>query len=159
MSRRRVCKKRPVTPDIKYNSQLVEKFINVIMSSGKKSLARDIVYTALERVSEKARISPLEVFQTVIDKVRPYVEVRSRRVGGATYQVPVPVKDERQLALAMRWLKESASKRSEKGMTLRLAGEMMDALEGRGEAVKKCIDTKKMADANQAFAHFASVQS
>ncbi len=159
MSRRRVCKKRPVTPDIKYNSQLVEKFINVIMSSGKKSLARDIVYTALERVSEKARISPLEVFQTVIDKVRPYVEVRSRRVGGATYQVPVPVKDERQLALAMRWLKESAAKRSEKGMTLRLAGEMMDALEGRGEAVKKCIDTKKMADANQAFAHFASVQS
>ncbi len=159
MSRRRVCKKRPVTPDIKYGSQLIEKFINVIMSSGKKSLARSIVYTALERVADKARLSPLEVFQNVIEKIRPYVEVRSRRVGGATYQVPVPVKDERQLALAMRWLKESAAKRSEKGMTLRLAAELGDALEGRGEAVKKCVDTKKMADANQAFAHFASVQN
>ncbi len=155
MSRRRVTKKRQIEPDVKYQSMLVAKFVNQIMERGKKSLARSIVYGAIEKAAEKANLQPVELFEKVIDKVKPYVEVRSRRVGGATYQIPVEVKSDRQITLAMRWLKAAAAKRSEHGMANKLCGEMLEAIEGRGEAVKKCIDTKKMADANQAFAHFA----
>jgi small subunit ribosomal protein S7 len=155
MSRRRGIKKRKVQPDIKYNSVLIEKFINQIMLDGKKSIARTIVYTAIEHVAKKAGLEEAEAFDKVLSKVKPVVEVRSRRVGGATYQIPVEVKPDRQVTLAMRWLKAAAAKRSEKGMGARLGAEMLEALEGRGEAVKKCIDTRKMADANQAFAHFA----
>jgi small subunit ribosomal protein S7 len=155
MSRRRVQKKRQILPDVKYDSVLVAKFVNQIMERGKKSLARSIVYNSIEKAAEKAKMEPVELFEKVMDKVKPYVEVRSRRVGGATYQIPVEVKPERQIALAMRWLKAAATKRSEHSMADKLAAEMLEAIEGRGEAVKKCIDTKKMADANQAFAHFA----
>lgn len=155
MSRRRGIKKRKVQPDIKYNSVLLEKFINQIMLDGKKSIARNIVYTAIESVAAKANLEAADAFDKVLGKIKPVVEVRSRRVGGATYQIPVEVKPDRQITLAMRWLKAAAAKRSEKGMGSRLAAEMLEALEGRGEAVKKCIDTRKMADANQAFAHFA----
>lgn len=155
MSRRRGIKKRKVQPDIKYNSVVVEKFINQIMLDGKKSLARGIVYEAIEAVSGQAKVTPPEAFEKVLGKIRPVVEVRSRRVGGATYQIPVEVKTDRQITLAMRWLKAAAAKRGEKGMAAKLTAEMLEALEGRGEAVKKCIDMKKMADANQAFAHFA----
>lgn len=155
MSRRRGIKKRKVQPDIKYNSVLIEKFINQIMCDGKKSIARNIVYHAIEHAASKANLQESEAFDRILSKIKPVVEVRSRRVGGATYQIPVEVKPDRQVALAMRWLKAAASKRSEKGMGARLGAEMVEALEGRGEAVKKCVDTKKMADANQAFAHFA----
>lgn len=155
MSRRRVIKKRQINPDIKYNNQVVAKFINHIMVDGKKSVAASIVYGAIERLGQKVSMPPAEAFEKALDKIKPYVEVRSRRVGGATYQIPVEVKPERQIALAMRWLKEAASKRSDKDMMNKLASELADALEGRGDAVKKCIDTRKMADANQAFAHFA----
>lgn len=155
MSRRRGIKKRKVQPDIKYNSVLIEKFINQIMLDGKKSIARNIVYDAVEHVAAKAKLEEADAFDKVLSKIKPVVEVRSRRVGGATYQIPVEVKPDRQITLAMRWLKAAAAKRSEKGMGARLAAEMLEALEGRGEAVKKCIDTRKMADANQAFAHFA----
>lgn len=155
MSRRRGIKKRKVQPDIKYNSVLIEKFINQIMLSGKKSIARGIFYDAIETVSGKAKLDVVEAFEKVMSKIKPVVEVRSRRVGGATYQIPVEVRPDRQVTLAMRWLKAAAAKRSEHGMAARLAAEMLEALEGRGEAVKKCIDTRKMADANQAFAHFA----
>lgn len=155
MSRRRGIKKRKVQPDIKYNSVLIEKFINQIMLDGKKSIARNIVYTAVEQVAKKTSLEEADAFDKVMSKIKPMVEVRSRRVGGATYQIPVEVKPDRQITLAMRWLKAAAAKRSEKGMGARLAAEMLEALEGRGEAVKKCIDTRKMADANQAFAHFA----
>jgi small subunit ribosomal protein S7 len=155
MSRRRGIKKRKVQPDIKYNSVLIEKFINQIMLDGKKSIARNIVYDAVEFVAAKAKLEEADAFEKVLAKIKPMVEVRSRRVGGATYQIPVEVKPDRQITLAMRWLKAAAAKRSEKGMGARLGAEMFEALEGRGEAVKKCIDTRKMADANQAFAHFA----
>ncbi len=155
MSRRRVIKKRQIQPDVKYNSILVARFINQVMERGKKSLARSIVYGAIEKAATKAKMQPVELFERVIDKIRPYVEVRSRRVGGATYQIPVEVKSDRQITLAMRWLKGAAEKRSEHSMENKLCAEMLEAVDGRGEAVKKCMDMKKMADANQAFAHFA----
>ncbi len=154
MSRRRVAKKHPIKPDSKFGSVLIAKFINHIMNSGKKSVAENIVYTALEKLSDTSKMTVDEAFNKVLGKIKPVVEVRSRRVGGATYQIPVEVRPERQLALAMRWLIGAARNRSEKGMIAQLTAEMLDALAGRGEAVKKCIDTKKMADANQAFAHF-----
>lgn len=155
MSRRRVIKKRAILPDTRHNSLTVAKFINHIMCDGKKSIAVDIVYSSIELAASRAKIAAGEVLDKVLLKVGPMVEVRSRRVGGATYQIPVEVKADRRVALAMRWLIAAATKRSEKGMIPKLAAEMLDALDGRGEAVKKRVDTQKMADANQAFAHFA----
>ena len=154
MSRRREAGQREILPDPKFGSLVIAKFINHIMIEGKKTVAEKIVYGALEKAAKQAKISAQEVFERVLDKIKPTVEVRSRRVGGATYQIPVEVRAARQFALAMRWLIGAAKKRSEKGMAAKLTAEMLDALSGRGEAVKKGIDTKKMADANQAFAHF-----
>ncbi|RMH44134.1 MAG: 30S ribosomal protein S7 [Gammaproteobacteria bacterium] len=155
MPRRRVAEKREVLPDPKFNSQLLAKFINVIMVDGKKSIAEKIVYGALDIVGEKNKSEdPLALFEQALDKVRPLVEVKSRRVGGSTYQVPVEVRPARQTALAMRWIKEAARKRSEKSMRERLAGELLDALQGRGAAVKKREDVHRMAEANKAFSHY-----
>jgi small subunit ribosomal protein S7 len=154
MSRRRVIAKRAILPDPKYGDETLAKFINMVMHSGKKSLAERIVYGALDKVSERGHREPLELFQAALDNVRPVVEVKSRRVGGATYQVPVEVRSSRQTALAMRWLVDSARKRGEKSMDLRLAGELMDAAESRGTAVKKREDTHRMAEANKAFSHY-----
>ena len=154
MSRRREAGQREILPDPKFGSIVIAKFINHIMMEGKKTVAEKIVYGALEKVAKQAKISAQEAFEKVLDRIKPAVEVRSRRVGGATYQIPVEVRAARQMALAMRWLIAAAEKRSEKGMAAKLTSEMLDALSGRGEAVKKSIDTKKMADANQAFAHF-----
>ncbi len=154
MSRRSKAKKHLIKPDSQFGSVLIAKFINHIMNSGKKSVAEKIVYTALHKLADTSKLTVDDAFSKVLSKIKPVVEVRSRRVGGATYQIPVEVRPERQLALAMRWLIAAARNRSEKGMIAQLAAEMLDVLAGRGEAVKKCIDTKKMADANQAFAHF-----
>lgn len=175
MPRRRVAAKREVLPDPLYKSQTITRFVNVVMMDGKKSTAEKIVYGALQAAAEQimkqhsdedgdsgetgtgtsalhARI--LKIFDKVLTNIRPAVEVRSRRVGGATYQVPCEVRPERAETLAMRWLKDAARGRSEKGMVLRLKGEMIDAYENRGSAVKKREDTHRMADANKAFAHF-----
>lgn len=157
MSRRRVAAKREILPDPKYKSVLVTKFVNRVMQSGKKSTAEKIVYGAFKKLQDNKAANEnniLEVFDDALNNVRPSVEVKSRRVGGATYQVPVEVRPARQTALAMRWVIESAQKRSEKTMALRLAGELNDALENRGTAVKKRDDVHRMAKANQAFAHF-----
>ena len=154
MPRRRVIAKREVLPDPKFNNQVVAKFINHVMVSGKKAVAESIVYGALDRVQARDNADPIEVFEKALDAIAPMVEVKSRRVGGATYQVPVEVRPSRRLALAMRWLVDSARSRSEKSMSARLAGELMDAAEGRGSAVKKREDTHRMADANKAFAHY-----
>lgn len=154
MSRRRVNAKRVIFPDPKYGSELLAKFVNVVMKSGKKSIAEQIVYGALDQIAKKGRGDALEVFSQALDNIRPVVEVKSRRVGGATYQVPVEVRPMRRSALAMRWLVDAARNRSEKTMGLRLAGELMDAYESRGTAVKKREDTHRMADANKAFAHY-----
>lgn len=154
MSRRREAVKRQVLPDPKYGNETLAKFVNMVMQSGKKSLAERIVYGALDRVAEKNGADPLEVFETALDNVKPVVEVKSRRVGGATYQIPVEVKQNRQMALAMRWMVDAARKRGEKSMGLRLAGEIMDASENRGTAVKKREDTHRMAEANKAFSHY-----
>ncbi len=155
MPRRRVVAKREVLPDPKFGSEILAKFINVIMVDGKKSVAERIVYGALDIVSEKQTSKePLEVFEEALDKIRPSVEVKSRRVGGSTYQVPVEVRPARQSALAMRWLVEYSRKRGEKSMRQRLAGEMMDAVESRGAAVKKREDVHRMAEANKAFSHY-----
>lgn len=154
MSRRRVAEKREILPDPKYGDQVLAKFINMIMQDGKKSVAEKIVYGALNNISEKASGEPLEVFNQALDNVRPIVEVRSRRVGGATYQIPVEVRQNRSITLAMRWLVDSASKRNEKNMGLRLAGELLDASDKKGNAMKKREDTHKMAEANKAFSHF-----
>jgi small subunit ribosomal protein S7 len=154
MSRKRVAAKREILPDPKYGSQSLAKFISVIMRRGKKSVAERIVYGALARVVEKGNREPLGLYQRALDNVRPLVEVKSRRVGGATYQVPVEVRSARQNALAMRWLVDAARKRGEKSMGLRLAGELLDAAENRGTAVKKKEDTHRMAEANKAFAHY-----
>jgi len=154
MSRRRVAKKHKIKPDPRFGSKIIAKFINHIMCDGKKSVAEKIVYDALEKLADTSKLAVDEAFTQVLGKVKPVVEVRSRRVGGATYQIPIEVKPDRQLTLAMRWLIQAARNRSEKGMMAQLTAEMLDALSGRGDAVKKCIDTKKMADANQAFAHF-----
>lgn len=141
-------------PDPKYKDRTIAKFINIMMLNGKKSIAENILYDALEIIKERGRGNPVEVFNEALEKVSPGVEVKSRRVGGATYQVPVEVRPNRQLALAMRWLVEAARKRSEQSMTARLAGELMDAAQERGSAVKKREDTHKMAEANKAFAHY-----
>ena len=154
MPRRRVIAKREVLPDPKFNNQVVAKFINHVMVSGKKAVAESIVYGALDRVQARDNADPIEVFEKALEAIAPMVEVKSRRVGGATYQVPVEVRPSRRQALAMRWLVDSARSRSEKSMAARLAGEFMDAAEGRGSAVKKREDTHRMADAKKAFAHY-----
>ena len=154
MPRRREVPKRIILPDPKFGSLVLAKFINTIMKDGKKSIAEKVVYIALDEIASKKGDDGMEILDTALDNVRPSVEVKSRRVGGATYQVPVEVRASRQNALAMRWLVDAARKRGEKSMALKLAGELMDAAEKRGSAVKKREDTHKMADANKAFAHF-----
>ncbi|KGP62448.1 30S ribosomal protein S7 [Legionella norrlandica] len=171
MPRRREVPKREILPDPKHHSELLAKFINVLMVSGKKSTAEKIIYGALSVMEERVKktkkadeeggetgssgnASVLRYFEEALNNVRPSVEVRSRRVGGATYQVPVEVRHDRSIALGMRWIVQAARTRGEKGMMLRLAGELMDAFENKGSAVKKREDTHKMAKANQAFAHF-----
>ncbi|MFC4299030.1 MULTISPECIES: 30S ribosomal protein S7 [Castellaniella] len=154
MPRRREVPKREILPDPKFGSVELAKFMNVVMLSGKKAVAERIVYGALDQIQAKTGKEPIEIFNTAINNIKPVVEVKSRRVGGANYQVPVEVRPVRRLALAMRWLREAAKKRGEKSMDLRLAGELMDAAEGRGGAMKKREDTHKMAEANKAFSHF-----
>ncbi len=154
MSRRRVAEKRENLPDPKYGDQTLAKFINMIMQSGKKSVAEKIVYGALGEMGEKGKGEPLELFTRALENVKPTVEVKSRRVGGATYQVPVEVRQARSVTLAMRWLVDAAKKRSEKNMGLRLAGELLDSSENIGTAIMKREDTHKMAEANKAFSHF-----
>ena len=154
MPRRREVPKREILPDPKFGNVDLSKFMNVVMESGKKAVAERIIYGALEQVEKKAQRDPLEVFLTALNNVKPMVEVKSRRVGGANYQVPVEVRPVRRMALAMRWLKESARKRSEKSMAQRLANELMDAANLRGGAVKKREDTHRMAEANRAFSHY-----
>ncbi|HEY0294909.1 MAG TPA: 30S ribosomal protein S7 [Bordetella sp.] len=154
MPRRREVPKREILPDPKFGSVELAKFMNVVMLDGKKAVAERIVYGAFEQVQSKTGKEPLEVFSLAINNIKPIVEVKSRRVGGANYQVPVEVRPVRRLALAMRWLREAAKKRGEKSMDLRLAGELIDASEGRGAAMKKREDTHKMAEANKAFSHF-----
>ncbi|MGQ3889682.1 30S ribosomal protein S7 [Legionella sp. CNM-1927-20] len=172
MPRRREVPKREILPDPKYHSELLAKFINVLMVSGKKSTAEKIIYGALALLADRVKKARkheeegsesgsatgtnlvLRYFEQALDNVRPTVEVRSRRVGGATYQVPVEVRTDRSIALGMRWIVQAARSRGEKGMMLRLAGELMDAYENKGSAAKKREDTHKMAKANQAFAHF-----
>ena len=154
MSRRRDIPKRSILPDPKFGSEMLTKFINMIMVDGKKSTAEKIVYGALDHISEKSKGEALDVLQSALDNVSPSVEVKSRRVGGATYQVPVEVRAARKGTLAMRWMIDSARKRSEKSMAKRLAGELLDASENRGTAVKKREDVHRMAEANKAFAHY-----
>ena len=154
MPRRRVIAKREVLPDPKYKNKTIAKFMNHVMISGKKSVAEKIVYGALDSIEGKLKNDPVETFNEAIENVAPMVEVKSRRVGGATYQVPVEVRPSRREALAMRWLVEYARKRSEKSMPARLAGEMMDAAQGKGAAFKKKEDVHRMAEANKAFSHF-----
>ena len=154
MPRRRVAAKREILPDPKFGNVTLAKFMNHVMVSGKKSVAERIVYGALDIVEERLKKSPVEVFEEALDNVAPLVEVKSRRVGGATYQVPVEVRAERRHALAMRWLVEHSRKRGEKSMALRLAGEISDAAEGKGSAVKKREDVHRMAEANRAFSHY-----
>ena len=154
MSRRHAAEKREVLPDAKYGDRVLTKFMNNLMVDGKKSVAETIVYNAFERVQTRARREPVEVFHEALDNVKPSVEVRSRRVGGATYQVPVEVRPVRREALGIRWLIEAAKKRNEHTMEERLAGELADAVNNRGTAVKKREDTHKMADANKAFSHY-----
>lgn len=154
MPRRRVAAKREVLPDPKFGSQLLAKFVNHVMESGKKSVAERIVYGALDIVKEKLNKDPLEVFEQALENIAPMVEVKARRVGGATYQVPVEVRPSRRNALAMRWMVEYARNRGEKSMRQRLAGEMMDASQGKGAAVKKREDVHRMAEANKAFSHY-----
>jgi len=154
MPRRREVPKRDILPDPKFGSVELAKFMNVVMLSGKKAVAERIIYGALDQIQTKTGKEPIEVFNLAINNIKPIVEVKSRRVGGANYQVPVEVRPVRRLALAMRWLREAAKKRGEKSMDLRLAGELLDAVEGRGAAMKKRDDTHKMAEANKAFSHF-----
>ena len=154
MPRRRVVAKREVLPDPKFGSKILAKFMNHVMVDGKKSIAEKIVYGALDIVSERSGSDPLEVFEAALGAIAPMVEVKSRRVGGATYQVPVEVRAERRSALAMRWLVEHSRARGEKSMVLRLAGEITDAADGRGSAVKKREDVHRMAEANKAFSHY-----
>ena len=154
MSRRHRAEKREVLPDAKFGDRVVTKFMNNLMHAGKKSVAEGIVYGALERVEGKLKREPVEVFHEALDNIKPSVEVRSRRVGGATYQVPVEVRPERREALAIRWLIKAARGRNENTMEARLAGELMDAASNRGTAVKRREDTHKMAEANKAFSHY-----
>ena len=154
MSRRHSAEKREILPDAKYGDRVLSKFMNNLMYDGKKSAAEGIVYGALDRVEQKLRRAPVEVFHEALDNVKPSVEVRSRRVGGATYQVPVEVRPERREALAIRWLIKASRARNEHTMEERLAGELVDAVQSRGSAVKKREDTHKMAEANKAFSHY-----
>ncbi len=154
MPRRREIPKREVLPDPKYASQDVSKFINVLMTGGKKSVAERIIYGALDTIKSKSGKDPIEVFTQAVQNVKPIVEVKSRRVGGANYQVPVEVRPVRRVALAMRWIREAAQKRGEKSMDGRLAGELMEAAEGRGGAMKKREEVHRMAEANKAFSHY-----
>jgi small subunit ribosomal protein S7 len=154
MSRRHAAVKRKINPDAKFNDLIIAKLMNCLMEDGKKSVAETIVYGALDIVELKLKQNPLDVFKEALKNIRPAVEVRSRRVGGATYQVPTDVREERSLALGIRWLIIAAKKRAEKTMKERLAGEVIDAFNSRGGAVKKREDTHKMADANKAFSHY-----
>lgn len=154
MPRRREVPKRDILPDPKFGNVEVSKFVNVIMTSGKKSVAERIVYGAFDVISKKSGKDPVEVFSLAINNVKPIVEVKSRRVGGANYQVPVEVRPSRRLALSMRWIREAARKRSEKSMDQRLATELIEAAEGRGAAMKKREEVHRMAEANKAFSHF-----
>ena len=154
MSRRRPAEKRPVTPDPLYGDRNITKFVSCMMQHGKRAVAEKIVYDALSKAESRAGVSAIETFRGALDNVRPGVEVRSRRVGGATYQVPMEVRDERAQALAIRWLIAAARSRSEKTMVDRLANEMLDAMNNRGSAVKKREDTHRMAEANRAFSHY-----
>lgn len=154
MSRRHSAEKREVNPDPKYSDLVLTKFMNAVMEHGKKSVAERIVYGALERMEDKAKSDPVAMFHQALDNVMPSVEVRSRRVGGATYQVPVEVRSERRQALAIRWIITAARSRNENTMVERLSGELLDAAQNRGTAVKKREDTHKMADANRAFSHY-----
>lgn len=154
MARRREIPKREVLPDPKYGSTLLSKFINAIMSDGKKATAERICYGALDIVKEKTGEDPLKAFKGAMDNVRPVIEVKPRRVGGATYQVPVEVRQSRRTALAFRWILNFAKARGERGMSAKLAGEFMDALNNTGSSIKKKEDTHRMADANKAFAHY-----
>ncbi len=154
MPRRMEAPKREILPDPVYNSQLVTKFVNVIMRDGKKTVAERILYDALDIVSETTEEDPMKIFKKAVDNVKPAVEVKSRRVGGSTYQVPIEVRPNRRLALSFRWLLDHARRRGEKTMKQKLAGELMDAAENRGAAIKKREDTHRMAEANKAFAHY-----
>jgi small subunit ribosomal protein S7 len=154
MSRRHAAEKREILPDAKYGDTVLTKFMNNLMVDGKKSVAETIVYSALDRVQTRLKREPIQAFHEALDNVKPSVEVRSRRVGGATYQVPVEVRTERREALAIRWLITAARKRNENTMEERLAAELADAVNNRGTAVKKREDTHKMADANKAFSHY-----
>jgi small subunit ribosomal protein S7 len=154
MPRRREVPKREVLPDPKFGSENVAKFVNVLMQAGKKSIAERIIYGAFKQIQTKTGKDPLEVFDAALGNVKPMVEVKSRRVGGANYQVPVEVRPSRRTALAMRWLREAARKRGEKSMGVRLAGELLEAAEGRGGAIKKREEVHRMAEANKAFAHY-----
>lgn len=154
MPRRRDVPKRVIHPDPKFGDRLVSKFVNVIMEDGKKSVAEGIIYGAFESIEDKMNEDPIKVFKKALENVKPQVEVRSRRVGGANYQVPVEVRAERRVALAFRWIRDFSSARGERTMCDSLAGEIMDAAAGRGGAVKKRDDTHRMAEANKAFAHY-----
>ena len=155
MPRRRVIAAREILPDPKFGSKTLAKFINHVMVDSKKSVAESIVYGALDRVLQKnSGIDPVQFFEDTLERVRPMVEVKARRVGGATYQVPMEVRPSRRTALAMRWLVDAAAKRSEKSMALRLAGELLDAADGKGNALKKRDEVHRMADANKAFSHY-----
>ncbi|MCH7631006.1 MAG: 30S ribosomal protein S7 [Proteobacteria bacterium] len=154
MSRRHAAEKRQVLPDPKFGDLVITKFVNSLMYDGKKSIAEHIVYGALEEMQNKAKTDPLVLFHEALDNVKPMIEVRSRRVGGATYQIPIEVRTERAQALAIRWIIEMARKRSERTMQERLSGELLDAANNRGTAVKKREDTHKMAEANKAFSHY-----
>ncbi len=154
MPRRRVVAKRQILADPKFSSQDISKFVNVMMTSGKKSVAERIIYGAFDQVKIKSGKDPLEVFSLALDNIRPVVEVKSRRVGGANYQVPVEVRPSRRSALAMRWLRDAARKRGEKSMDLRLAAEILEASDNKGSAMKKREEVHRMAEANKAFSHF-----
>ncbi len=154
MSRRRAAERREILPDPKFGNLMLARFINMVMKSGKKSVAERIIYGALDQIQSRGDADPIELLDKALDNIRPSVEVKSRRVGGATYQVPVEVRPARRTTLAMRWVIDAARKRGEKSMALRLAGELMDASESRGSAVKKKEDTHRMAEANKAFAHY-----
>ena len=154
MPRRREVPKREILPDPKFKSTEIAKFVNVLMKAGKKSVAEQIIYRALDQINNKSGKDAVEIFVAAINAVRPMVEVKSRRVGGANYQVPVEVRPVRRTALSMRWIREAARKRGEKSMGARLAGELMDAAEGRGSAIKKREEVHRMAEANKAFAHY-----
>ena len=154
MPRRREVPKREILPDPKYGNLALAKFVNILMKDGKKSVAEKIIYDALDLIAERRTEDPIEIFNGALENVKPMVEVKSRRVGGATYQVPVEVRASRRIALAMRWVVEYARKRSEKSMMQRLAGELTDAFEKRGGAMRKTEEVHRMAEANKAFSHF-----